>query len=72
MQIHVMPANIALILTEKSILFMYPLGTHLQLTFLCELNESSFALLMVYPVQVKYPRGITTQGWEFHVLLFPA
>jgi hypothetical protein len=44
---------------------------HLQLTFLCELNESSFALLMVYPVQVKYPRGITTQGWEFHVLLFP-
>jgi len=44
---------------------------NLQLTFLCELSESSFALLMVYPVQVKYPRGITTQGWELRVLLFP-
>jgi len=67
-----MSANIGLILTEKSILFMYPLGTHLQLTFLCELSESSFAILMVYPVQVQYPRGITAKGWELHVLLFPA
>lgn len=70
-QIHVKSANIGLIPTEQSILFMYPLDTHLQLTFLCELRESSFALLMVCPVQVQYSRGITAKGWELRVLLFP-
>jgi hypothetical protein len=64
--------NISLILIEKFILFIYPLGTHLQLTFLCELSESSFALLVVCPVTEHYSRGITAKGWELRVLLFPA
>jgi hypothetical protein len=52
--------------------FVYSRSTHLQLTLLCKLSESSLALLVMRLVQVHYPSGIPTEGRQLRVLLFPA